>query len=1502
DKRLERLPIIVITILVTLTSMFTSSQANIFEGILGQIDTNRESNPQTYIVFVKKPEEAGASTESQDLEGWYKSFLPVGIPSSNHQPRIIHSYKNVVSGFAAKLTAQQVKEMEKKEGFLSAKPQRILPLHTTHSPSFLGLQQNLRFWRDSNYGKGVIIGVLDTGVSPDHPSFSDEGLPPPPAKWKGKCEFNGTVCNNKLIGARNFLSDADENPSKPDPPFDDEGHGTHTASTAAGNFVKGANVFGNANGTAVGMAPLAHLAIYKVCDDFGCGEGDILAAMDAAVEDGVDVLSLSIGGGSSPFFSDSTAVGAFGAIQKGVFVSCSAGNDGPVNGSLSNEAPWILTVGASTIDRSIRAAVKLGNGQVFFGESLFQPDVNVPTDIPLVYAGKNASDQASAFCTPGALNPKDFEGKIVLCERGGGIDRIDKGQAVKDAGGVGMILMNDELNAYSTLADPHVLPASHVAFSYGESIKAYINSTSSPTASFLFQGTIIGDKTTPAVSSFSSRGPSLASPGILKPDILGPGVSILAAWPVSVENKTNTKSTFNVISGTSMSCPHLSGIAALLKGAHPDWSPAAIKSAIMTSANQLNIGGEPILDERHAPANILATGAGHVNPPRANDPGLIYDIKPDDYIPYLCGLGYTDRQVTYIVQRKVNCKEAGSIPEAQLNYPSFSIVYGPNPGTQTYTREVTNVGAPNSSYTAIIDPPPGVEVTVSPKTITFTSLKQTAKYSVTFTLKSAGTDPYNRKMTPKMPTIVSLFLCILLNIHPGIALAGEGTAEVTKESNLQTYIVHVTPLESKVFAELEDLESWHRSFLPFNAASSEQRQRLLYSYRNVISGFSARLTEEEVKAMEQKNGFVSARPERMLRLHTTHSPQFLGLQQQMGVWKESNFGKGVIIGVLDGGVLPTHPSFNDKGMPPPPAKWKGRCDFNASQCNNKLIGARSFNLAAKARNGAAAEPPIDVDGHGTHTASTAAGSIVNNAETLGNARGTAVGMAPYSHLAIYKVCFGDPNDDCPESDLLAGLDAAVHDGVDILSLSLGDVSAPFFEDTVAVGSFAAIQKGIFVSCSAGNSGPLNSTLSNEAPWILTVGASSIDRRILATARLGNGEQFDGESLFQPNNFPSTLLPLVYAGGSKPDSAFCGEGALEGMDVKGKVVVCERGGGIARIDKGMEVKRVGGAAMILANEEPEGASTLADAHVLPATHVGFAAGLKIKAYINSTKAPTATILFKGTVIGDSSAPAVTSFSSRGPNLASPGILKPDIIGPGVSILAAWPFPLDNNTVSTSTFNIISGTSMSCPHLSGIAALLKSSHPYWSPAAIKSAIMTTADTLNLGGKPIIDETLQPADLFAVGAGHVNPSKANNPGLIYDIQPDDYIPYLCGLGYSDSQVSIIAHRPIKCTDKPSIPEGELNYPSFAVTLGPSQTFTRTVTNVGEAISVYAATIVPPPGVAVTVNPHSLYFTQVNQRATYTITFTPTGAKTGEFAQGYIQWVSTKYCVRSPIAVRFK
>nr|XP_043626075.1 subtilisin-like protease [Erigeron canadensis] len=667
---------------------------------------------------------------------------------------------------------------------------------------------------------------------------------------------------------------------------------------------------------------------------------------------------------------------------------------------------------------------------------------------------------------------------------------------------------------------------------------------------------------------------------------------------------------------------------------------------------------------------------------------------------------------------------------------------------------------------------------------------------------------------------------------------------------------------------------------------------MVYSYRNVLKGFAAKLSVEQVKEMENKEGVISARPQRVLSLHTTHTPNFLGLHQNLGFWRGSNYGKGIIIGVLDTGITPTHPSFNDTGVDPPPAKWKGKCEV--SGCNNKLIGVRNFISGSTGS-------PLDEEGHGTHTSSTAAGNFVEGATALGNDNGTAVGMAPLAHLAMYKVC---DDSGCAESDLLAAMDAAIEEGVDMLSLSIGGVSFPFYSDSIALGAFAAIQKGIFVSCSAGNSGPFSASLSNEAPWILTVGASTVDRQVKATVKLGNGALLDGQSVFQPKDFQGDLLPFVYPGMSGDENAkYCFPDSFNTTDVKGKVVLCLRGGGIGRVAKGQVVKDAGGAAMIITNEKIDGASTIADTHVLPVSYVDYKDGLTIMAYLNSTPSPVATILFHGTFIGDKSAPQVTSFSSRGPSQESPGILKPDIIGPGVSILAAWPVSIDNTTTSA-PFNVVSGTSMSCPHLTGIAALLKSAHPDWSPAAIKSAIMTTADLVNLNNKPIEDEREHPASLFAVGAGHVNPSKAADPGLVYDIQPDDYIPYLCGLGYSDAHVKAIVHKEVSCSNISVITEAQLNYPSFAIALksNETKTYTRTLTNVGDANSSYDVSITTALGMAVMVSPSTLTFSAVNQKLSYLVAFAAERPNPKiKFAEGDLVWKSAKHSVRSPVSIKY-
>ncbi|PWZ39716.1 Subtilisin-like protease SBT1.7 [Zea mays] len=742
-----------------------------------------------------------------------------------------------------------------------------------------------------------------------------------------------------------------------------------------------------------------------------------------------------------------------------------------------------------------------------------------------------------------------------------------------------------------------------------------------------------------------------------------------------------------------------------------------------------------------------------------------------------------------------------------------------------------------------------------------------------------------------------LIPCVLLVT----SIVAEELTRTAGDDELRTFIVYVQPPEKHVFATPDDRTSWYRSFLPDDG-------RLLHAYHHVANGFAARLTQRELDEVSVMPGFLAAQPNVAYELLTTHTPRFLGLdvapQEGASATNHSatGFGDGVIICVIDTGVFPYHPSYSGDGMPPPPAKWKGRCDFNGSACNNKLIGARSFQSDPS---------PLDKDGHGTHTSSTAAGAIVHGAQVLGQGRGSASGIAPRAHVAMYNSC----GDECTSAEMLAGVDAAVGDGCDVLSISLGDTSpdTPFYRDSLAIGTYGAVEQGVFVSISAGNSGPNASTLFNDAPWMLTVAASTMDRLIGARVRLGSGLSFDGESVYQPEISAAVFYPLVYAGDSSTaDAQFCGNGSLDGFDVRGKIVLCDRDDFVGRVDKGAEVKRAGGFGMVLANQFSNGYSTVADAHVLPASHVSYVAGVAIKKYISSTANPTAQISFRGTVLGTSPAPAITSFSSRGPSQRNPGILKPDVTGPGVSVLAAWPTQVGPPSSSVSpgpTFNFESGTSMSAPHLAGVAALIKSKHPYWSPAAIRSAIVTTADPIDRSGNPIVNEQLLPADFFATGAGHVNPVKAVDPGLVYDIAAKDYVSFLCSV-YASRDVSIIARRAVDCSAVAVIPDHALNYPSISVVFPPAWNSSanpvavvhRTVRNVGEAQAVYCPYVDLPSSVGLHVEPRSLRFTEANQEQSFTVSV-PRGQSGGaKVVQGALRWVSEKHTVRSPISITFE
>ncbi|CAI0451698.1 unnamed protein product [Linum tenue] len=635
---------------------------------------------------------------------------------------MLYTYSTLIHGFSTRLSAEEAESLEKQPGVLSVTPETIYELHTTRTPKFLGLEQSeaLPLLLASESVSEVIVGVLDTGAWPELESFNDKGLGPVPSSWKGTCEvgknFDSTKCNKKLIGARYFLKESKS-------PRDDDGHGSHTSTTTAGSVVSGANLFGFASGSARGMAPLARVAIYKVCWLGGCFGSDILAAMEKAVEDGVHVMSMSIGGGVSDYYRDTVAIGAFSAAAGGVFVSCSAGNGGPSQGSLSNVAPWITTVGAGTLDRSFPAYVSLGNGRNFTGTSLYSGKPLTNMLVPLVNAVNGN------LCLSDSLVAEKVAGKIVICDRGGS-SRVQKGLEVKRAGGVGMILANTELNGEELVADAHLLPSSAVGEKSGDEIKAYAASDPKATATIVSGGTHVGVEPSPVVAAFSSRGPNLVTPEILKPDVIGPGVNILAGWTGAIGNVS-----FNIISGTSMSCPHVSGLAALIKAAHQDWSPAAIRSALMTTAYTAYKTGSTIQDlATGRAATPFDYGAGHVNPIAALDPGLVYDATAEDYFAFLCALNYTSELIKRATNKAFTCDSSKKYSLGDLNYPSFSLAL--DTASVKYSRTLTNVGSPGTYKVELASETRAVKMSVEPSTLTFGQEKEKKSYTVTFTATS----------------------------------------------------------------------------------------------------------------------------------------------------------------------------------------------------------------------------------------------------------------------------------------------------------------------------------------------------------------------------------------------------------------------------------------------------------------------------------------------------------------------------------------------------------------------------------------------------------------------------------------------------------------------------------------------------------------------------------------------------------------------------------------------
>ena len=659
-------------------------------------------------------------------------------------------YSTTISGFAASLSADQARKIAAQPGVrLVAKDTLRKATDDRNSIDYLKISGNGGLWKDiggrANAGKGIVVGVIDTGIWSENASFAGPALGTNPATsadpyrpyrsgtstvmakadgttFTGTCQtgeqFTTANCNTKVISARYFGTSwlAANPPAVRDDfvsPRDGGGHGSHTASTAAGNAGVAASVDGIDFGKISGVAPSAAIAVYKglweSTDEARSGgfTSDLVQAIDAAVADGVDVINYSIGSSSESAASDPTQLAFLSAASAGIFVSASAGNSGPGASTMDNTAPWLSTVAASTV-APYTGTVTLGNDREYVGIST---SVDEPvTDKPLVIASNVKTAAATAadakLCLAGTLDPAKTAGKVVVCDRGVN-GRLEKSAEADRAGAAGMVLVNPAVNSLD--ADVHFVPTVHLDADAYVTLKAYAKTAGATVTLTPGNATSIPSPAYPQVAGFSSRGPSLASNGdILKPDIAAPGVSILAA----VAPPSNYGRDYDFYSGTSMAAPHVAGLAAIYFGVHPTWTPMMVKSAMMTTAGDTIGTTDP-----------FAQGAGEVTPTRMLSPGLVYNAGEADWLGYLAGIG----EVT----------DAGVPAVDPSNYNNPSIAIGQLLAPQTVTRKVTSTTAGLFRATVSV---PGVTATVSPSILNFDAAGQTKTFTVKFTRSTAAFD------------------------------------------------------------------------------------------------------------------------------------------------------------------------------------------------------------------------------------------------------------------------------------------------------------------------------------------------------------------------------------------------------------------------------------------------------------------------------------------------------------------------------------------------------------------------------------------------------------------------------------------------------------------------------------------------------------------------------------------------------------------------------------------
>jgi len=684
------------------------------------------------------------------LENTFVGALNKRVPGA----KVGRKLRTVYGGVALTVPANKVRDVLAIPGVVAVQQDELRKPLTDSSTSFIGANAVYpQLGGKPNAGKGVIFGVLDTGAWPEHPSFADMGnLPAPPAKADGtprRCDFGDNpltpatdvfACTRKLIGGAPFLDTylASQPPEVYSTARDSNGHGTHTGSTAAGNAVANAPVFGVDRGPLNGVAPGAWVSVYKVCGLNGCFGSDSAAAVEQAIKDGVKVINFSISGGSSPF-TDPVELAFLDAYAAGVFVAASAGNSGPGASTADHLSAWVTTVAASTQKREFQSTLTVsssdGTSATFTGASITQG----VGSLPVVLA--SAAPYSDALCSKPAP-PDSFTGKIVACQRGV-IGRVEKGSNVSKGGAAGMILYNPTLADIET--DNHFLPTVHLAD--GTSFLAYVNAHPGITAAFT-QGVKVqgqGD----VMAAFSSRGPAGQ---FIKPDITAPGVQILAGHTPTPDDVAGGPAgqLYQAIAGTSMSSPHIAGSAVLLRALHPDWTPGQVKSAMMSTATT-----DVVKENLTTPADPFDFGAGRVRVNVAGNPGLTFDETP----ARMAALGNNP------------------VSAVHLNLPSVNAPI--MPGKLTTTRVAKNVTKRTQAYYVSATSPAGSKITVTPALLVV-GPGRSAKITITIT-SSAPTGQFfgQVKLNSARPGLPTLHLPVAFVPRQGEVAVTQSCAPAT---------------------------------------------------------------------------------------------------------------------------------------------------------------------------------------------------------------------------------------------------------------------------------------------------------------------------------------------------------------------------------------------------------------------------------------------------------------------------------------------------------------------------------------------------------------------------------------------------------------------------------------------------------------------------------------------------------------------------------------------------